>query len=113
MPAPHLHSGDVEWTFERGMLNGYAWSPQWMIMLPMFGVDDISELVNERDENMPIFGTREEMQAVDPEILTEVCQMVKDSIEVNEDGQVVFYSTKKAPFIPAVAHTVGSIMDKE
>ncbi len=108
-----LSPEDVEYTFERVMLNGYMWSPSWMVMLPMFGVDDISELVNERDENMPVFGTREEMQAVDSEILMDVCQMVTVSVEVNEDGQVVFYSTKKAPFIPAVAHTVGSIMDKE
>ena len=104
---------DVEYSFERVMLNGYMWSPSWMMMLPMFGVDDISELVNERDENMPAFGTREEMQAVDPAILLEVCQMVQDSVEINDAGQVVFNSTVKAPFIPALAHTVGSIMDKE
>ncbi|NSW53191.1 MAG: hypothetical protein HPY85_11855 [Anaerolineae bacterium] len=104
---------DVEWSIERGMLNGYAWSPQWMITSPMFGVDDVSELVNALDENVPAFATREEMQAGDPDVLMQVCQTVKDSIEVTEDGQVVFHTAKKAPFIPAMAHTGASIMDME
>ncbi|MBN1230754.1 MAG: hypothetical protein JXA19_02685 [Anaerolineales bacterium] len=109
-----LTASDVEWTFERGLLNGYAWSPQWMLMTPMFGVDDVSELVAELDETVPAFATREEIQAADPEVLLQVCQIVKDSIVADDEtGTVTFYSTKKAPFLEALAHTMGSIMDKK
>ncbi|MBN2046934.1 MAG: hypothetical protein JW750_03735 [Anaerolineaceae bacterium] len=109
-----LTAEDVAWSFQRGMLNGYAWSPQWMIMTPMFGVDDISELVNAQDENVPAFGTREEMQAGDPDVLMSVCESVKASVVAdNEAGTVTFNLTKKAPFVPALAHQVGSVMDKE
>jgi len=85
---------DVEYSFERGMVQDYGAGPQWMIFEPLFGVE--SGIVSSRD--------------VEP--LVPLAD-IENKVEV--DGQWVQFNLAAPyePFLQILAGPWGSIIDKE
>jgi peptide/nickel transport system substrate-binding protein len=103
---------DVEYTFERGLLQGGTWSPQWLYTEALFGtgVYDVAELV---DPEGTLDDDPEALQAADADALMAACQQVTGAIEV--DGNTVVFSLSQpwSPFLATVAQSWGSIIDME
>jgi peptide/nickel transport system substrate-binding protein len=106
---------DVEYSFERGMLQDRAGGPQWLLLEPLLGVSSILDLARQVEHELhgtdP--STIRSIDDVSPEGLEEVCRRVKATVEV-EDGTVVFHLKEPfAPFLQILVGTWGSILDKE
>ncbi len=106
---------DVEYSFERGMLQDRAGGPQWLLLEPLLGVSSILDLA--RQVESELHGTDpnaiQSIDDVSPEGLHEVCRRVKDTVEV-EDGNVVFHLKEPfAPFLQILVGFWGSILDRE
>jgi len=83
---------DVEYSFERGMVQDYGAGPQWMLFEPLFGVGTASSR------------TDEGLISLDE---------IKSKVEV--DGQWVQFNLAGPyePFLQILANSWGSIVDKE
>ena len=83
---------DVEYSFERGMVQDYGAGPQWMLFEPLFGSDTHSSRSD--DGLLPL-------------------EEIKSKVEV--DGQWVQFNlaTPYEPFLQILSQTWGSIVDKE
>ncbi len=83
---------DVEYSFERGMVQDYGAGPQWMIFEPLFGADTHSSRGD--DGLIPL-------------------DEIKSKVEV--DGQWVQFNLPGPyePFLQILSQTWGSIVDKE
>jgi len=83
---------DVEYTFERGMVQDYGAGPQWMFFEPLFGTDTHSSRTD--DGLIPL-------------------EDIKSKVEV--DGQWVQFNlvAPYEPFMQILANTWGSIVDKD
>ncbi len=106
---------DVEYSFERGMLQDRAGGPQWLLLEPLLGVSSILDLA--RQVESELHGTDpnaiQSIDDVSPEGLQEVCRRVKATVEV-EDGNVVFHLKEPfAPFLQILVGTWGSVLDRE
>jgi peptide/nickel transport system substrate-binding protein len=103
---------DVEYTFERGLLQGGGWSPQWLYTEALFGtgIYDVAELV---DPSGALDDDPEALQAVDPDLLMAACQQVTDAIEVDGNTVVFNLSQSWGPWLGTLAQSWGSIIDKE
>jgi peptide/nickel transport system substrate-binding protein len=103
---------DVEYTFERGLLQGGGWSPQWLYTEAMFGtgIYDVAELV---DPTGALDDDPEALQAVDPDLLMAACQQVTDAIEVDGNTVVFKLSQPWGPWLSTLAQSWGSVIDKE
>lgn len=106
---------DVEYSFERGMLQDRAGGPQWLLLEPLLGVSSILDLAKQVESEL--HGTDpsqiKSIDDVSPEGLQEVCRRVKATVEV-EDGSAVFHLKEPfAPFLQILVGTWGSIVDKE
>ena len=105
-----LDPEDVAYTFQRGLLQGGGWSPQWLyteaILAP--GVYDIAEMVN-----ADCADDVECLQAEDPAALLAACEAVTDAIYV--DGQDVVFQLVQpwAPLLATMAGSWGAILDKD
>ncbi len=104
----------MAYTFQRGLLQGGGWSPQWLFTEPFFGtgVYDIAELV---DPSGALDDDKEALQAADADKLMAACQTVVDAITYdNEAGTVTMkLSQPWGPFLATLAQSWGSIIDKE
>lgn len=103
---------DVEYTFERGLLQGGTWSPQWLYTEAFFGtgVYDVAELV---DPEGNLDDDPEALQAADPARLMAACKQVTDAIRV-DGNQVTFHLSQPwNPLLATLAGFWGSIVDKE
>jgi peptide/nickel transport system substrate-binding protein len=104
---------DVAYSFQRGLLQGGYSSPQWLLAEPFFGVgiDDISLVV---DPSGAIAGDAEGVKAADPAALVAACQTVMDAIVADDAAGTVTFklATSWGPFLPTIAQTWGSVMDK-
>lgn len=106
---------DVEYSFERGMLQDRAGGPQWLLLEPLLGVTSILDLARKVEKEL--HGTDpaqiKSIDDVSPEGLREVCRRVKATVEV-EDGNVVFRLKEPfAPFLQILVGTWASIVDRE
>ncbi len=106
---------DVEYSFERGMLQDRAGGPQWLLLEPLLGVSSILELAKQVENEL--HGTDpsaiKSIDDVSPEGLEEVCRRVKATVEV-EDGNAVFHLKEPfAPFLQILVGMWGSIVDRE
>lgn len=106
---------DVEYSFERGMLQDRAGGPQWLLLEPLLGVSSILELAKQVENEL--HGTDpsaiKSIDDVSPEGLQEVCRRVKATVEV-EDGNAVFHLKEPfAPFLQILVGMWGSIVDRE
>ena len=83
---------DVEYSFERGMVQDYAFGPQWMFFEPLFGLGNYTS----RTDNglIPL-------------------EEIKSKVEV--DGQWVQFNlaTPYEPFLQILASSWGSILDMD
>ncbi len=103
---------DVAYSFQRGILQGGGWSPQWLYTEALFGTGtyDIAELVNP-----DCVDDRECLQGEDADKLMEVCERVMDAIVADEDAGTVTFNLAQpwAPFLATLAQSWGSIINKE
>lgn len=83
---------DVEYTFERGMVQDYGAGPQWMFFEPFFGTDVHS---SRSDAGL--------LPLAD----------IKDTVEVDGDWVQFNLIGPYEPFLQILAGTWGSIVDKE
>jgi len=83
---------DVEYSFERGMVQDYVGGPQWMIFEPLLGThgsrDDDDNIVVPLDD-------------------------IKDAVEVDDDWVQFNLVEPYAPFLTVLTGTWASIVDKE
>jgi peptide/nickel transport system substrate-binding protein len=103
---------DVAYSFQRGLLQGGGWSPQWLYTEAFFGngVYDIAELVNPDCADDP-----ECLQAEDPDALMATCERVMDAIVADDAaGTVTFYLGQAwGPLLSTIAGSWGSVIDKD
>lgn len=103
---------DVAWSFQRGLLQGGGFSPQWLLTEPFLGigVHDIAELINPDFVDDP-----ESLQAADAATLMEACQAVTDAIVADNDNWTVTFNLAQpwGPFLATIAAGWGSAQDKE
>jgi len=104
---------DVEYSFERGVLQGSYSSPQWLIAEPFFGVglDDITCIVDDCASH----DDREALLANDAETLLAACERLTSAIVADEAAGTVTMTLAQpwGPFIPTIAQTWGSVLDKD
>jgi peptide/nickel transport system substrate-binding protein len=109
-----LTSEDVAYTFQRGLLQGGTWSPQWLYTEALFGTDvyDVAELV---DPEGTLDDDPDALQAADPEKLLGACQRVTAAIVADESaGTVTFHLSQPwGPWLATLAQSWGSILDKD
>ncbi|MDD2251864.1 MAG: ABC transporter substrate-binding protein [Dehalococcoidales bacterium] len=83
---------DVEYTFERALVQDYVGAPTWMLYEPLLGIGTNSHV---GDDLRPLSD-------------------LTSTVEVVEDGWVEFYlASPYEPFIQIIAGFWGGIMDKE
>jgi len=109
-----LTAEDVAYSFQRGLLQGGGWSPQWLYTEAFFGGGyyDVAELV---DETGALDDDPEGLQAADPDALLAACQTVMDKVVADEEaGTVTFYLAQPwAPLLSTIAGSWGSVLDKD
>ena len=109
-----LDPEDVAYSFQRGILQGGGWSPQWLYTEAFFGngVYDVAELV---DPSGALDDDPEALQAADPEALMAACEQVTSAIVADpEAGTVTFHLAQPwAPMLSTIAGSWGSILDKD
>ncbi|MBN2394805.1 MAG: ABC transporter substrate-binding protein [Anaerolineae bacterium] len=105
---------DVAYTFQRNLLQGGTWSPQWLFTEPLFGtgIYDVAELV---DPTGALDDNPEALQAADPELLMAACINVTNAIVANEiSGTVTFHLAQPwSPLLSTLVGSWGSVIDKE
>lgn len=109
----NLTAEDVAYSFQRGLLLGGHNGPQWLLAEPFFGVgrDDITCIV----DGCASADDRDALIANDPAVLVAACEKVKSIIVADEITGVVTMTLARpwTPFLPTIAQTWGSIMDKD
>ena len=132
-----LTASDVVYSFVRGMLQGGGSSPQFLIIEPFYGVGatDISEVVhtaqtggieavadNLSTEEIAAAGSDsvlyddvEAMKAVDPAVLTAVCEDLYARFQADDAAGTVSMTLAQpwAPFISTIAGYWSSAMDQD
>ncbi|MBI5296174.1 MAG: ABC transporter substrate-binding protein [Chloroflexi bacterium] len=105
---------DVAYSFQRGLLQGGYSSPQWLLAEPFFGVgnDDVSIVV---DGEGACADDRECLSALPAEDLVAACEKVQGAIVADDAAGTVTMTLAGpwGPFLPTIAQTWGSVMDKE
>ncbi len=104
---------DVAYTFQRGVLQGGTWSPQWLFTEAFFGTGtyDIAELIDPAMSD-----DKEALQGADADKLMEVCEQVTNDVITYDDaaGTVTFQLSQAwAPFLATLAQSWGSVLDKD
>ena len=99
---------DVEYTFERAMLQDRSGGPVWMFLEPLLGYSTIEELAKD------LAGV-DSFDQVPPEVLREVYRRVDAAVEVEGDTVVFRLARPYPPFLSILAHggSWSSIIDKE
>ena len=107
---------DVEYSFERGMLQDRRGGPIWMLLEPLTGYSSLRSLVKAalgEERYKEIEGDLHKLTPEEQKLIYE--KYIDPAVEV-EDGKVVFRLPKPyPPFITIVAHSGSwsSILDKE
>jgi peptide/nickel transport system substrate-binding protein len=103
---------DVAYSFQRNILQGGTFTPQFLLTEPLFGVGtyDIAELV---DPSGALDDDPEALAAADPAALQAACQQMMDAVVDNGDGTVSFHLAQPwGPFLATIAQSWGAIQDK-
>ncbi|MCD6235377.1 MAG: ABC transporter substrate-binding protein [Thaumarchaeota archaeon] len=90
---------DVEYSFERAMIQERDGGPTWMLLEPLLGVDSLSQLGD----------------LSDPNDAAKIGKMIDDAVEV-QGNNVIFHLAKPFPltaFLQIWSQTWSSIVDKE
>jgi ABC-type transport system substrate-binding protein len=108
-----LTPSDVAFSYQRGLLQGGYISPQWLLAEPFFGAgtDDISLVTGDGSAA----DDREAMGKTDSAALKAACEKVKAAIVADDAAGTVTMTLAQpwGPFLPTIAQSWGSIMDKE
>jgi peptide/nickel transport system substrate-binding protein len=83
---------DVEYSFERGMVQDYALGPQWMFFEPLFGLGNYTSRTE--DGLIPL-------------------EEIKNKVEVNGQWVQFNLATPYEPFLQILASSWGSIVDMD
>ncbi len=83
---------DVEYSFERGMVQDYGAGPQWMLFEPLFGIGTLSSRTD--DGLIPL-------------------EEIESKVEVDGDWVQFNLATPYEPFLQILSNTWGSIVDKD
>lgn len=106
-----LTAEDIAYSFQRGLLQGGTYSPQWLLAQPLFGADviDVAGLIDANLMDDP-----NGLKTADPASLKAACEKVKTAITAdNATGTVTFKLAQSwGPFLPTLAGTWGSAMSK-
>jgi peptide/nickel transport system substrate-binding protein len=108
-----LTAEDVAYSFQRGLLQGATWSPQWLFTEAFYGagIYDVAELI---DPSGALDDDREGVQAADPELLLAACEQTMDVIQVTGDYEVTMTLAQPwGPLLATMAGSWGSIIDKD
>jgi peptide/nickel transport system substrate-binding protein len=104
---------DVAYSFQRGLLQGGYSSPQWLLAEPFFGVglDDVTGIV----DDFASADDRDTLKTNDPAVLVAACEKVQAAIVADDAAGTVTMTLAGpwGPFLPTIAQTWGSVMDKE
>jgi len=87
---------DVEYSFERAMVQDRDGGPVWMLLEPLLGVDSTREF-----------------NLSDPAVAAEVGQMIDEAVESNATHVIFHLKQPYPPFMQILAQTWSSIVDKE
>ena len=119
-PGVKFHNGDVltatdvAYSFQRGLLQAGGNSPQWLLSEPFFGVgnQDITSLV---DPSGALADDRASLLKADPKKLQAACDTVMKAVVADDAAGTVTMNlaTSWGPFLPSIAQTWGSVMDKK
>ena len=109
-----LTPSDVAFSFQRGLLQGGSASPQWLLAEPFLGVgnQDISALV---DPTGALQDDAAGMSKADPKKLQAACDTVMKAVVADDSAGTVTFNLAQSwgPFLPTIAQTWGSVMDKK
>jgi peptide/nickel transport system substrate-binding protein len=107
-----LTASDVEYSFERAILQGGGWSPMWLLVEPFFGVGyhDVAELVDP-----DLVDDKEGLLAADAEAVKAVCDQLDAAIVSDNDAGTVTMTlaTPWGPFLPTIAAGWAGITDED
>lgn len=101
---------DVAYTFQRGILQGGAGSPQWLFTEPLLGIGiyDISYLVDPSLIDQP-----KRLAGADAGKLRAACERVKQAVQVDGEGVSFRLAQPWSPFLATLATSFGSILSKD
>lgn len=99
---------DVEYSFERIMLQDRSGGPAWMLLEPLLGYSTIEDLAKD-------LAKVDSFDKVPPEVLKEVYRRVDAAVEVEGDTVVFRLARPYPPFLSILAHggSWSAIIDKE
>jgi peptide/nickel transport system substrate-binding protein len=104
---------DAAYSFQRGVLQGGGFSPQWLMIEPFLGLGlfDIAELV---DPEGTLVDDPEALAAADPDLLLEACERVTSAITSDNAAGTVTFNLAQAwgPFLGTIAAGWGGVQDK-
>jgi peptide/nickel transport system substrate-binding protein len=110
-----LTASDVAYSFQRGVLQGGGFSPQWLYTEALFGSDiyDVACLVD--DNECAVEDDPEALQAVDAETLMAICEQTTSAIVADDAAGTVTFNLAQpwAPLLATMAGSWGSIVDSD
>jgi peptide/nickel transport system substrate-binding protein len=109
-----LEPHDVEYTFERGLLQSDVGGPQWLYIEPMMGY--VSGDITEEIAEGAYAGDPEGLKTnASPEELLAVCEKAKASVESDDAAGTVTFNLAQpwSPFLATLAAYGGRIVDSE
>ncbi|HCB48480.1 MAG TPA: hypothetical protein DEP47_02870, partial [Chloroflexi bacterium] len=109
-----LEPHDVEYTFERGLLQSDVGGPQWLYIEPMMGY--VSGDITEEIAEGAYAGDPEGLKTnASPEELLAVCEKAKASVESDDAAGTVTFNLAQpwSPFLATLAAYGGRILDSE
>lgn len=120
-PGVKFHNGntltasDVAYSFQRGILQGGSFSPQWLLTEPIFGpgITDVCDLLDPS-----VCDSRSALQAYRNNHSTKVanvCTTLKSKIVADDVNGTVTFNLDQAwgPFLNTLAGHWGSVIDRE
>jgi peptide/nickel transport system substrate-binding protein len=107
---------DVEYSFERGLLQDRSGGPQWMLLEPLVGTTSLLDYAKQIEIELHSEKKADDLKTMDdisPEGLQEVCKRVKATVEVEGPNAVFHLKEPFSPFIQILANHWSSILDRE